>query len=269
MAVLEYMKKTNTVFSEFECHCHSVYEIYLFLSGNCEIKIEGTAYALKPYSLILMAPNVMHGIQTYSEDDYVRCVLYLPVNELMPERHYVLMNCIPDTKKSERSFVIYENTQAFHLEKFYYYLKQLEEYPENAKTELEGIFIEALLAQINLICQKLKPSNAFQSSNGQITEIIQFINLHLTDSLTLATLSDHFYLSKNRLNSLFKSHLGTTVIEYIRYKRVVMAKQLITYEGESATNAALQVGFTDYSSFYRSYIKYLHKSPREDIPVTL
>jgi AraC-like DNA-binding protein len=38
-------------------------------------------------------------------------------------------------------------------------------------------------------------------------------------------------------------------------------------KGASAMDAALQCGFTDYSSFYRAYVKYAGTSPRSDMTV--
>jgi AraC-like DNA-binding protein len=41
---------------------------------------------------------------------------------------------------------------------------------------------------------------------------------------------------------------------------VLYAKQLIE-SGETASSAAYKVGFGDYSSFYRAYVKVIGRSP--------
>lgn len=45
-----------------------------------------------------------------------------------------------------------------------------------------------------------------------------------------------------------------SVMQYIAYNRVLYARQLLA-QGMGAAEAAREVGFSDYSSFYRSYRK--------------
>lgn len=265
MIVLEYQKKTNRIFSELECHCHSVYEIYYFISGDAEIMVEGKIYKLTPHSLVLIAPHMLHGIQVNSDADYVRTVLFLTAkDDMLPEHAHLLTSIMPDhTKYPEHEF-FYEHTEAFRLDEFFYNIKQLETQPAEVREMLEPLFTEALIAQLNLLCRTLKPSSINNTAPDKVLEIINYINVHLAEDLTLDSVANHFFISKNYLNRNFKQYLSTTVMEYIRFKRVIMAKQYI-YEGESAMNAALRVGFSDYSSFYRTYVKYLNTTPRDSL----
>ena len=52
------------------------------------------------------------------------------------------------------------------------------------------------------------------------------------------------------------------MIDYIIYKRISCAQTLLE-AGMSATEAALTVGFGDYSSFYRAYKKITGHSPKQ------
>lgn len=265
MIVLEYQKKTNRIFSELECHCHSVYEIYYFISGDANIMVEGKIHKLTPHSLLLIAPQMLHGIQVTSDADYVRTVLFLtPKDDLIPERTHLLTSIMPDHKKNANQEFFYEHTESFRLDEFFYNLKQLEDQPADVRELLEPVFTEALISQIHLLCRTMKPSSLKEKAPEKIMDIINYINLHLTEDLSLESVAKHFFISQNYLNKNFKQYLGTTVAEYIRFKRVAMARQYI-YEGESATSAALRAGFADYSSFYRSYKKYVNSSPRKDL----
>lgn len=53
-------------------------------------------------------------------------------------------------------------------------------------------------------------------------------------------------------------------MDYLIYKRVIMARQLIL-NGHTASDAAAQSGFGDYSTFYRAYKKLMHHAPSEDL----
>lgn len=266
MGVLEYHKKSNRVYSELECHAHSVYEVYYFVAGDAELMVEGRVFKLTPHSLIIFPPGVLHGIQVNSKEDYIRYCLYIEPNEIMPERKHLLTEVIPNMKLQANQELLYENTKDFNLEQFFSNLKMLESQPKEVKDAIEPIFIEALIAQINILSRTLRPSTYIRTTSKKTDEIVAYINEHLTESLSLDSIASQFYISKNYLNHMFKESLGTTVVEYIRIKRVALAKQFMK-EGQTAMNAALMAGFCDYSSFYRAYTKYNNFSPREGLDV--
>lgn len=65
------------------------------------------------------------------------------------------------------------------------------------------------------------------------------------------------------MNKLFRSATGTTIGEYIIYKRIIHARGLIGH-GMRISEAAEKSGFADYSSFYRAYVKRMGHSPQCD-----
>lgn len=261
MGHLEYHKSSNRIYSELGGHCHSVYEIYYFVCGNAEIMIEGKIHPLTPHSLLVIPPNVFHGIRVNTRNDYIRCCMYVGHNDIIPERKHLLSAIMPDTKKKASQELLYEHIESYRLEQFFYNLKQLENQPEEIQKTLEPIFIEALAAQIYLLSNTMRPSK-INKAPSKIVEIVSYLNEHLTEDLSLESISDHFFISKNYLNRTFKETIGTTVMDYIRSKRVALARQMIK-DGESATSAAIQVGFADYSAFYRACKKYTKFAPSE------
>ena len=92
------------------------------------------------------------------------------------------------------------------------------------------------------------------------SSIVEYINGHLFEELSLEILAEKFYLSKNHLNRLFKEASGSTVWEYIRLKRLLAAHWRIA-GGAAATAAAADCGFHDYSAFYRAYKKHFGVAP--------
>ena len=77
-------------------------------------------------------------------------------------------------------------------------------------------------------------------------------------------LAEKFYISKYYLCRAFHKATGLTVHDYIRLKRLNLARELKA-EGKSISEAAMMAGFTDYSSFYRAYLKEYGVSPRNDL----
>lgn len=106
-----------------------------------------------------------------------------------------------------------------------------------------------------------------------INEIIAYIDEHFTDNISLEDLSIKYHISKSCLNSLFQKKLRISCYQYIRKKRLAESVRLIR-AGVPFKQVASQVGFNDYSSFYRAFKNTYKISPAEylaqkseDIPI--
>lgn len=251
-----------------QIHCHSVYEIYYFIEGDVDYLVEGKLYHPKPHSLILLSPNVFHGVKVNSAQPYLRFTIHFDPDLLNIDRRTLLLSAFPNNEKHSDKEVYYEDTDPFHLYTYCESLAELNKQPDFMKLQLLPIYIEAILAQLTVMCRTLRPVQAVVSVSSTITDIIAYLNNHLTEYITLDQLSERFYISKYYLNRAFRKATGTTVGDYLIYKRVIYAQQLLM-NGHSATDAALLSGFRDYSVFYRAYRKNLGHSPltdRRDIP---
>lgn len=251
----------NVRTTSYDIHYHSVYEIYYFLEGDADYLVEGKEYHLTPNSLLLLSPHTFHGVRVNSEADYVRCALHFDANVLSPERRQFLLASFPGNEKNSPKEVFYEHTEEFDLFPLFKQLIQSQKQPDPFSINYYPIYLESLLAQISIMCRSLSPTIAISNVPSSITEIIHYLNEHLEEPITLDFLSKRFFISKYYMNRAFKKATGTTVMDYLIYKRVVMAKQLI-YNGYTASDAARESGFGDYSSFYRSYRKIMGCSPK-------
>ena len=106
-----------------------------------------------------------------------------------------------------------------------------------------------------------------------INEIIAYIDEHFTDNISLEDLSIKYHISKSCLNSLFQKKLRISCYQYIRKKRLAESVRLIR-AGVPFKQVASQVGFNDYSSFYRAFKNTYKISPAEylaqkseDVPI--
>ena len=97
-------------------------------------------------------------------------------------------------------------------------------------------------------------SGTSRGKEGQVQEIIRYINQNLSAPLTLEGLARTFYMSKNHLTAVFKRATGTTVARYILYKRMAIVRKELAM-GVPAAEAASRAGFGDYSRFFQGIQK--------------
>lgn len=259
---------SNEMTPAHQIHCHNIYEIYYFVEGEVDYLVEGKLYRPTPHSLLLLSPHVFHGVKVRSEQPYRRYTIHFHPDLLPTERRPLLLSAFPSNEKHSRREVYYENLEGMQLYSFFEALVKLSSQSDSLKRQLLPSYVEAVLAQITLICQTHSPVQVEARTSHTITEIIAYLNDHLTDQITLDRLSEHFHISKHYLNRAFRNAAGTTVFDYLIYKRVIYAQQLMI-NGATATEAAIQSGFGDYSVFYRAYQKHLGHSPSMDRSLSL
>ena len=131
--------------------------------------------------------------------------------------------------------------------------------PESEKQ----ILMQALLALVLSEASHGHRSVKGGSKPNEITsKSIELINMNLCGKISIPDLSKRLNVSVSALTQTFKKDMNISVYQYILRKRLILARQKIQ-DGESATSAALQCGFSDYSSFYKQYKKMFGVSPSE------
>lgn len=251
-------------YDDYDIHYHEYYELYYFVEGDAEYMVEGKVYHMTPHSLLLLSPYSFHGVKVCSDAPYTRYFIYFSPEIFPPQQRELLLSCFPENQKNTSQEVFYEHTENYNL---LFYLENLvasQKQPPEIRTQYFDIYTSALLAQINLMGQALRPSPVTTSSSQTIADVLDYLNGNLTEDITLDQLAERFFISKHYLNRAFKKATGTTVIDYLIYKRTLKARQLL-YNGYSANDACLMSGFGDYSTFYRAYRKTFGCSPVQDM----
>jgi AraC-like DNA-binding protein len=124
----------------------------------------------------------------------------------------------------------------------------------------EGAMMQADLLRILLLLSLSEPKEAVGEVGNIIPRVIEYLNDHLEREISLDKLAQKFFVSKYYLCHAFRKHTGVSVFTYLSTKRIAMAEQLLA-KGEPATSVAYQVGFQNYSSFYRSFCKLKGRAP--------
>jgi AraC-like DNA-binding protein len=240
-----------------DLHCHPYYEIYFFINGDVSYLVEGNDYQPSPCSILLMAPNVFHGVKVNTPHRYERFALHFLPGLLSEECREILLSPFHCAN------IYYRQTDSFHIQHYFDAILECKSMDSEIKNIAIKSRIEALLTQIynmNRSGYSMYASDAEHSYSVQ--ELISYLNEHIREPLSLDLLVNRFFISKNQLNRVFRQATGTTVGNYVSHKRVTLAQQLIL-QGQSTIEASMNAGFRDYSTFYRSFKKIFGHSPAE------
>lgn len=95
-----------------------------------------------------------------------------------------------------------------------------------------------------------------------ISQLLRYINRNLSNDFTLAELAAEVNYSEYYICRLFKKMTGKTLTTYIQEKRIHEAACLLR-SYDSINQAAEQVGFNNYSYFYKTFKKFMGCGPAE------
>lgn len=246
-------------------HAHNYYEFYLFLEGDVSINIDGDIHPLKNGDVILIPPNVPHYALIHSEKvPYRRFVFWISKEycnqllELSPDYVY-LMQQVTVTKKYIHHYDIIAfnalQSKAFRL------IEEIhsERFGKAAKLSL---CVNDLILHLNRSIYEMEHPQTPREELSLYQNLIQYIERHLDEELTLDRLAGRFYVSKYHIAHIFKENLGLSVHQYIMKKRLAMCQAAIL-SNTNISEAYLLCGFKDYSSFFRAFKREYGMSPKE------
>lgn len=242
---------------KFPMHAHYMYEIFYFIEGKGSYYVEGNSYKLQQNDILIMRQGETHKLQIDGSKPYERSVVHFspsifkdypeilrPFNDRPLGRLNQFRESAFSTGHYISTFKLISNSFEANQPKFHLIAH-----------------LYSLVSEIYLAFDKQANNAGQYADNHVIVDIVDYINTHLFDNISLDTLSERFYLSKSQINRLFKKSTGSTVWEYILIKRLMKARDLIQ-QGSPALKASSKCGFRDYSSFYRAYKARFGCSPK-------
>ncbi len=255
---IEYTHNTNQMpdLITFEQHCHDFYELLYILQGSGKYIVEGIEYPIHPHALFLVPPYEYHYVYPNGNRTYERIVIHFD------------KAILPDTVK-ELSLLHQKSGTYFSLQSTdtpvrasFDILRVLEDFSDETRSAHpeNNILLCSTLSQILLLLTHEHSIPPDTEDSGTVRRIIEYLNLHLTEELSLDTIAKEFFVSKYHLCRLFHNQTGASIFTYFNTKRMALAKQLL-HDGNNATAVAAKLGYKDYSSFYRAYRKQTGESP--------
>lgn len=99
-----------------------------------------------------------------------------------------------------------------------------------------------------------------QSPEALIDKVNAYIVEHIGEEIGVEKLAGVVYLSPDHLSRIYKKQTGKPLNHYIIDQRMALAARLLQ-QGLPATDVALQVGYSSYSSFVNMFKRFYGVSP--------
>ena len=249
--------------NDFHMHAHERFELFHFLSGNAKSLVEGTEYTLNPHDTLLMRPFEVHRLVLLDDSvPYERAVVHFSAEMLGLDEAVNSVLLRPFYGRELGRGNRYEATDfsgegwPFHGDP----AKLIERLGNDAEVFIASKVRSFLAEALMPFAERDRTETQF---SAKISDVLDYINAHLYEELSVARICEACFLSRAQLNRLFKYATGTSVWQYITTKRLLQAKTLIR-SGERPTDVYERCGFSEYSSFYRAYKAKFGNAPEQD-----
>ena len=98
-----------------------------------------------------------------------------------------------------------------------------------------------------------RPSGREQRNAARIKEMLQFIQCHYAESLSVSLIAESCRISESECLRCFRSTIGTTPNRYLLQYRIQKAAELLLSSGQSAGDIGALCGFPDNSYFTKMF----------------
>lgn len=217
----------------WESHCHPYFEIIAVIEGTVELSSEGKHFSLSSDTVTLIPPLLYHTVTASGKGVYRRVTVLFDAQVL------------PAPLKKELATVCTDiSTFSSPLSR-------------EAGRVWEGEYYAplrcALLTQILYTAIEHARNRPAQNEiDRTLRDILRYIDEHLEEPIPLAEVAAATARSTSSLCHIFRKKMNISVKQYILEKKLALAAKHIR-DGVPPTLAASQIGYVNYSNFYRMY----------------
>lgn len=198
------------------------------------------------YSTILVRPDFLYG--DFGSDVERKCFQPFLQNSAIPCIHLTGF----DENGKEILWKLNQVEEAFDRKRFCYELK------------IKGLLCEAfamILYGHRQELTKFVPANLQELE--RLEKMLNYLNMHFTEVISLQDLADQVHLSREVCCRLFKKMTGKTITGYLEEYRVNKSFSLVQSGQYSMTQITEMVGFSNPSRFASAFRKRFGCNPGE------
>lgn len=276
-------------FSIVPLHWHSEMELIYVKKGSASISIDLQDYVVNAGSIAVILPGHIHGISQNTCDfnaktdkkELLHCTvsnnehtleyenIIFNLNMLLPKQGdnmtanffkklldnhtrcpYVINSDIPDFSK-----IISCIDRADDI---------CQTFPSGYNLAIRSCLYEFFYHLNTFISTSSKENiTAAPELLERMKTITKYIELHYSEEITIKKMADICNISHSHFMKFFKTHMGTSFIDYLNDYRLLIACRMLTTSSDSITEIAGKCGFDNVSYFNRIFKKKYHITPKQ------
>lgn len=251
-------------------HFHESVEFLMPVSRGDEMFVENQVYSLRPATLFILPDATLH--KTLASEPYERYVLHVPISTLhaLSTPQTDLYHRVQATERMVELGGRYNDLLSLLKRLDWEKGRRSEEFGAdlNQMLLLSEFLLQALSIapprrQTDELCQiESPPLPGNREGALQISAVLEYLQAHLSEKLTLERVASEFFISKYYLSHCFKEATGFSVMEYVINTRILRARRLLQ-DGVRVQVAGEAVGFQSNEHFIRTFTTLTGLPPKQ------
>lgn len=261
----EVIHKCDMDLKDVELHHHDFYEVNFLISGNVTYVIESRVYHVRPGDMLIISPRELHQVHIQPDAaPYERYMLWISPGALqqLSAEQEDLSRCFDISRTNYRNLLRVPSEWRNAIPSMLETLCRESEEPNFGADTMCRNLLSVLMVLVNRLAEQPVAAEQESPSGKIVSRVIDYINLHYYEQLSLEQLADRFFVSKYHLSHAFHQQMDIGVYQFIQKKRLLIARQLMA-QGQKPVEVYAACGFRDYAAFFRAFRKVYGLSPRE------
>ncbi|MCR4728067.1 MAG: AraC family transcriptional regulator [Lachnospiraceae bacterium] len=245
----------NDLPDNFAPHWHSALEIITPTENNYTIISGGEVYEVHPGEVLIIPPGEIHEITAPPRGK--RFIFLMNIASLQKLKGFARIISI----LSKPVLIGPDSYEEIYSEVYSLLVQIRNEYFND--TEFADLSIQSLLLKLfvvlgeNYTQQESLFSNASPTKRKEYIQLfndtLDYIDKHFTEELSLSDIAANTGFSKFHFSRLFKQYTNYNFTDYLCFRRIKAAEELLVTPGASITDVAILSGFSSISTFNRIF----------------
>ncbi|MBQ9142774.1 MAG: helix-turn-helix transcriptional regulator [Lachnospiraceae bacterium] len=255
----------NEQSDNYRQHWHTAIEIIMPVENYYDAKINDTLYHIMPGEVLVIPPGEIHELKApetgkrfiflFDITLITKLKGFSSIQSLLAQPLYITQEAYPQIYDDVYQILVQMRNEYFNKNEF----AELVIY-----SLLLNFFVkfgynrnntENLFPNVRLYKQK----EYVQKFNN----LMDYIDEHYMEDLNLEDIAESIGFSKFHFSRLFKQYTNFTFCDYLCYRRIKVAEELLAKPDLSITEIALQAGFPSISTFNRLFKQHKNCTPSE------
>ncbi|RYY37920.1 MAG: AraC family transcriptional regulator [Sphingobacteriaceae bacterium] len=244
----------------YRSHRHDTHGLFLLLSGQMTMIVEGREVVMTASSLMLVQPGQIH--QCLSVQAISGWVMFFDSKFLDAAIRSVIERSI----ETAALFQLDHNEPVFFQQLLLSIYQAAEEMPAGKfQTQMLHALINALYYKAADMYLMRKSLAAASASRGSliVQDFKDLIKLNFKTSKRPADYAQSLHISVSHLNDTLKMNTGYSATHLIQQAVIGEGQRILRYTAKSVKEIACSLGYTDHKYFTRLFTKVVGQSPSE------